>query len=110
MIKAAYILQNVQENQFPTNEIRTFFKLSKLADYNLAFPPLLEFLKAKLDDYLQAHLPKVRVIHLEKRSGLIRARLAGARAARGEVLIFLDSHTECTTNWLPPLLGKRGGE
>lgn len=62
------------------------------------------FLKAKLDDYLQAHLPKVRVIHLEKRSGLIRARLAGARAARGEVLIFLDSHTECTTNWLPPLL------
>ncbi|XP_047493616.1 putative polypeptide N-acetylgalactosaminyltransferase 10 isoform X2 [Penaeus chinensis] len=63
-----------------------------------------EFLKDKLDDYVRAHLPKVKVLHLTKRSGLIRARLAGAKAAKGDVLIFLDSHTECTTNWLPPLL------
>ncbi|KAK7084062.1 N-acetylgalactosaminyltransferase [Halocaridina rubra] len=63
-----------------------------------------EFLKEKLDAYVRKNLPKVKVIHLAKRSGLIRARLAGAKAAKGEVLIFLDSHTECTTNWLPPLL------
>lgn len=63
-----------------------------------------EFLKDKLDDYVRAHLPKVKVLHLTKRSGLIRARLAGAKVAKGDVLIFLDSHTECTTNWLPPLL------
>lgn len=62
------------------------------------------FLKTKLDDYVRENLPKVRVLHLAQRSGLIRARLAGAKEARGEVLIFLDSHTECTTNWLPPLL------
>ncbi|CAL4078011.1 unnamed protein product, partial [Meganyctiphanes norvegica] len=63
-----------------------------------------EFLKDKLDKYVSENLPKVRVVHLAKRSGLIRARLAGAKEAKGDVIIFLDSHTECATNWLPPLL------
>ncbi|KAL1494762.1 hypothetical protein ABEB36_010308 [Hypothenemus hampei] len=63
-----------------------------------------EFSKKPLDDYLAANLSKAYVIHLPERSGLIRARLAGAKVATGEVLIFLDSHTECNVNWLPPLL------
>uniref|UniRef100_A0A1B6CII9 Polypeptide N-acetylgalactosaminyltransferase n=1 Tax=Clastoptera arizonana TaxID=38151 RepID=A0A1B6CII9_9HEMI len=63
-----------------------------------------EHCKKHLDDYVATHMPKVKVIHLPERSGLIRARLAGARVAVGEVLLFLDSHTEANVNWLPPLL------
>jgi glycosyltransferase involved in cell wall biosynthesis len=61
--------------------------------------------KKPLDEYVAKHLPKVKVIHLSQRDGLIRARLAGAKVASGQVLIFLDSHTEANVNWLPPLLG-----
>uniref|UniRef100_A0A182QDG7 Ricin B lectin domain-containing protein n=1 Tax=Anopheles farauti TaxID=69004 RepID=A0A182QDG7_9DIPT len=63
-----------------------------------------EFLHGKLEDYVQRNLPKVKIVRQPERTGLIKARLAGARAATGEVLVFLDSHTEAGYNWLPPLL------
>ncbi|GAV06527.1 hypothetical protein RvY_16497-1 [Ramazzottius varieornatus] len=63
-----------------------------------------EFLKSQLDEYVRENLPKTRVLRAKKREGLIRARLLGAKAARGAVLIFLDSHSEVNTNWLPPLI------
>jgi hypothetical protein len=64
-----------------------------------------EFLYKDLKDYLKANFDhRVKLLELPTRSGLIWARLAGARAAVGDVLLFLDSHTEPNTNWLPPLL------
>lgn len=37
---------------------------------------------------------------------MIRARLQGARIARGDVLIFLDAHCEATKGWVEPLLSR----
>lgn len=64
-----------------------------------------DFLYKDLEEHILLHLKdKVKLLVLPRRSGLIWARLAGARAATGDVLIFLDSHTEASTNFLPPLL------
>lgn len=66
----------------------------------------IEDLGQKLEQYVANYLPKVRLIRLPARVGLIKARLAGARAAISDVLLFLDAHCEANTNWLPPLLGR----
>lgn len=42
-----------------------------------------EYLKEKLDAYM-SRFPKVKILHLKERHGLIRARLAGAQVAKGK--------------------------
>ncbi|XP_069110919.1 probable N-acetylgalactosaminyltransferase 9 isoform X2 [Argopecten irradians] len=62
----------------------------------------------KLNKYVEETWPDgiVRIVRTMERSGLIRARLAGAVAAKGDVLIFLDSHCEASTGWIEPLLAR----
>ncbi|EZG50617.1 glycosyltransferase family protein [Gregarina niphandrodes] len=49
-------------------------------------------------------LPKTKLLRLPERRGLVWARLAGAHAAQGKVLVVLDSHVEVNPGWLEPQL------
>ncbi|XP_026986983.1 polypeptide N-acetylgalactosaminyltransferase 13 isoform X4 [Sagmatias obliquidens] len=65
-----------------------------------------DFLKLTLDNYVKNLEVPVKIIRMEERSGLIRARLRGAAASKGQVITFLDAHCECTLGWLEPLLAR----
>lgn len=63
-----------------------------------------EHLKEKLENYITRFNGKVKLTRTTKREGLVRARVIGAEMASGDVIVILDAHCECVTNWLPPLL------
>mmetsp|Transcript_139264 Transcript_139264/g.445164 ORF Transcript_139264/g.445164 Transcript_139264/m.445164 type:complete len:685 (-) Transcript_139264:134-2188(-) len=65
--------------------------------WNRLHEPLVEYIK---------QLPKVRLVQLGERRGLMLARMEGAWRATGEVVVFLDSHIEATAGWLEPLLAR----
>ncbi|XP_037872629.1 uncharacterized protein LOC110385294 isoform X2 [Bombyx mori] len=87
--------------QDPTSSL-VYLKEIILVDDNSTLPEL----KGKLSYYVKTRLPPdlIRILRLPDRQGLMKARLAGARVARGDVLVFLDAHCETGADWLRPLL------
>ncbi|XP_037050346.1 polypeptide N-acetylgalactosaminyltransferase 5-like [Bradysia coprophila] len=66
----------------------------------------LEHLGDQLDEYAKTLPVPVKVVRMEERFGIVRARLRGAKVATGEVITFFDSHIECGDGWLEPLLSR----
>lgn len=63
-----------------------------------------EYLHEPLDKFVKTLPVPVKIFRNKNRTGLIRSRLIGARAALGDTLTFLDAHIEATHGWLVPLL------
>lgn len=59
-----------------------------------------------LEDYVATLPVPVTIVRQGKRTGLMKARVAGARAASGQTLTFLDSHIACSKYWLEPLMAR----
>eukprot|EP00055_Hartaetosiga_balthica_P007713 m.26940 g.26940 ORF g.26940 m.26940 type:complete len:665 (-) comp5901_c2_seq2:1816-3810(-) len=64
-----------------------------------------EWLGSDLDEEVKK-LPKTRLLRLPERHGLIKAKIEGAKIAKGDTITFLDSHCECNPGWLEPLLDR----
>ena len=72
-----------------------FFSLRALTGGCKTTTTNADHVKAPLENYM-AQYPKVKIVRLPKREGLIRARLLGLEHATAPVVTYLDSHCECT--------------
>nr|XP_036226747.1 N-acetylgalactosaminyltransferase 6-like [Bactrocera oleae] len=102
----------VHRNEHPSVLQRTLHSLWNRTPYELLHELILvddfstsPLFEVSLEQKLLAKFgAKLKILKLTEHQGLIRARVAGARMATGEALVFLDTHVEATQNWLPPLL------
>lgn len=53
-------------------------------------------------------LPKTYLYHLTVRRGLMMARIVGSSYSDAEIIVYLDSHIECTDRWLEPMVYEIG--
>ncbi|KAL1421182.1 hypothetical protein MTO96_023350 [Rhipicephalus appendiculatus] len=85
-------------NRSPRRILREIVLVDDFSDLPEVKSPLYRFLKRHFRPGF------IRLLRLSQREGLIRARLAGAKAALGDVVVFLDSHCEVHDGWLEPLV------
>ncbi|CAL1527728.1 unnamed protein product, partial [Lymnaea stagnalis] len=66
----------------------------------------LEQLHEPLENYVTHNFPQglVRLVRNSERVGLTKSRMRGSAEAKGDVLVFFDSHMEVNIEWLEPLL------
>lgn len=68
----------------------------------------LDYLYDPLKDYIEQNFSAINItiINLKNREGLMKARVAGAKAATSKYIFVMEPHCEMGYNWLPPLIGK----
>lgn len=85
-------------NRSPPELLKEVILVNDHSDKEHCYEPLQDYIKEHFD------INKIKTLVMSRRFGLMAARLAGARAATGDVLIFQDCHTEVNVNYLPPLI------
>ncbi|XP_060080254.1 polypeptide N-acetylgalactosaminyltransferase 4-like [Ylistrum balloti] len=63
----------------------------------------LDYLGSALDEYVE-QFDLMRIYRTQERLGTMKTRVVGTKLAKGDVVVFLDSHTEVNVGWLEPLL------
>ncbi|XP_049764207.1 polypeptide N-acetylgalactosaminyltransferase 35A [Schistocerca cancellata] len=99
-------------NEHPATLFRTVHSVLNRSSSDTLFEVVLvddcsdqDGLHDEVRKYVSSHFPaNVMLLRTPRREGLIRARMFGASASKGKVLVFLDSHVEVNEGWLSPLL------
>lgn len=99
-------------NEAPSALLRTIYTVLRRSPLQLVEEILViddfsnqDYISEKIKPFLETTaLNYVSFHRTSKREGLIRARLFGVEKAKGDVLLFLDSHIEANVGWLEPLM------
>jgi polypeptide N-acetylgalactosaminyltransferase len=67
----------------------------------------LSELQQHLDAIMAQTVPGlIRAYRRAEHTGIVGARLRGAKEAKFEIIVFLDSHCECLPGWLEPMVAR----
>lgn len=87
-------------NRTPHKLIKEVILVNDYSTYDFLYDPLKIYVEENFKNI------EFKFINLIERSGLMKARVVGARAAKSDYLFIMEPHCELTYNWLPPLIGK----